>query len=179
MFRKSFGLEALAGCTHKRITLASIILTGLIPAIGFMLNGAWPLAALSAGVGGLWLIDWLRGWDKLASWLLAGFVVLAALGVGMSGGGLWAPPLVVMALVAWDLQRFMGRASSLSPSDDGHKLEQQHLGRLSAVSGLGLASGWIAASAHLKLSLGTALALGFLALLGISQIIRTLVQESD
>ena len=131
----------------KPITLAIILLAGLIPAAGLLAGGAWPLAAACAGLGGLWLVGCLRGWDGLASWLLAGFVVLAALGIGARGGSLWAPPAVVMALAAWDLQRFMGRAGALSAGDAGRDLTARHLRRLLAVSGLGLALSWIAAAA--------------------------------
>lgn len=169
----------------KPITLAIILLAGLIPAAGLLAGGAWPLAAACAGLGGLWLVGCLRGWDGLASWLLAGFVVLAALGIGARGGSLWAPPAVVLALAAWDLQRFMGRAGALSAGDAGRDLTARHLRRLLAVSGLGLALSWIAAAAgaaagaDFKLSLGAALALGFLAMLGVSLVIRALARESD
>ncbi len=171
----------------KPATLATILLAGLIPAAGLLAGGAWPLAAACAGLSGLWLVGCLRGWNGLASWLLVGFVVLAAIGISARGGSLWAPPAVVMALAAWDLQRFMGRAGAINAGDAGRDLTGRHLRRLLAVSGLGLALGWIAADAaaasaagtDLKLSLGAALALGFLAILGVSLVIRALARESD
>ncbi len=55
------------------------------------------------------------------------------------------------------------------------------------MSGLGLALSWLAAGVaagpagglRLPLSFGAALALGFLAVLGLSQVIRALAHESD
>lgn len=161
----------------KRVTLTSIFLAAVIPAIGLMANSAWPLAMPCIGMGGLWLVGCCQGRDALASWLLVGFFVLAALGVGMSGGAVWAPPAVVMALAAWDLHRFMERVRGISTDAASRDLERRHLRRLLAVSGLGLGLGWVAAGAHLTLSFGMALALGFLAILGVSQVVRALVRE--
>ncbi len=163
----------------KRLTITTIILSGLIPAVGLAASGAWPLALACGGMSGLWLAGYCKSWDALASWLLAGFVVLAALGVGAAGGRTWAPPAVVLALAAWDLHHFTSRARALGAEDRGPNLARRRLWRLMAVSGLGLALSWAAAGARLTLSFGAALALGFLAILGLSRGIRALIRETD
>ncbi len=71
----------------KRVTLISIALAGIVPGIGLALSGIWPLALGCAAMGCLWLYGYHRGWEGLASLLLVGFIIPAAIGVGLSGRG--------------------------------------------------------------------------------------------
>jgi hypothetical protein len=164
----------------KRVTLVVIALAGIVPGIGLALSGVWPLALACAAMGGLWLYGYRHGWDGLASLLLVGFIIPAAIGVGLSGGAVWAPLAVVLALAAWDLHRFTGRMVNAGAySDETRVLERRHLVRLLAVSGLGLVLSWTAVAIRLKLGMAVALALGFLAILGLSQLVQALARESD
>jgi hypothetical protein len=162
-----------------RIILVLIVLAALISAGGLTASGAWPLALLCIAFGALWLLAHRRRWDAAASLCLLAFIGAAGVGVNLRGGGIWAPLVMVLALAAWDLGRFVARLSGAGASDDTHDLERRHLLRLAVVSGLGLALAWVALVARLKLDLAALLLLGLLAILGLSQLVRALARESD
>jgi hypothetical protein len=162
-----------------RITFILIFLTALIPAAGFVLSGAWPLALPCLALGALWLIGFARRWVGLGSLMLLAFIIAAGVGVSLSQSAIWAPPTVVLALAAWDLERFGARLRLADTSQETRELERRHLRRLFAVSGLSLALAWAAMGSRLKLDMAVALALGLLAILGLSQVIRSLARESD
>jgi len=162
-----------------RITYIVIFLTALIPSAGFVLTGAWPLALPCVALGVLWLIGFARRLEGLGSFMLVAFIVAAGVGVNLSQSAIWAPPTVVLALAAWDLERFGARLRLADASPETRELERRHLWRLLAVSGLSLALAWAALGSRLKLDMAVALGLGFLAILGLSQVIRSLARESD
>lgn len=173
-----------------RVILFCILLAAAAALIGFVLAGAWQLGLLAAGLGGLWIAARRKGWGGAASPLLLGFIVLAAMGVALRGGAIWAPLCLVAALAAWDLDRFAGRLSSVGArpaavegvggaDDETRDLERRHLWRLGVVSGLGLVLSWAGQAIHFKLDLTVMLVLGFVAILGLSRAVRSLVRESD
>ena len=162
-----------------RITTIVIFLTALIPAAGFALTDAWPLALPCLALGTLWLIGFARRLEGVGSLMLLAFLIAAGVGVSLSQSAIWAPPTVVLALAAWDLERFGARLRLADASQETRELERRHLWRLLAVSGLSLALAWAALGSRLKLDMAVALALGFLAILGLSQVIRALARESD
>jgi hypothetical protein len=163
----------------RRITFIIMVLTALIPAAGFALSGAWPLALPCVALGALWLVGFARRLDGLASFMLLAFVAAAGVGVSLSQRAIWAPPTVILALAAWDLERFGERLRLAEASSETRELERRHLWRLLAVCGLSLALAWAALGSRLKLDMAVALALGFLAIVGLSQVIRALARESD
>jgi hypothetical protein len=173
-----------------RVTVFCILLAAAAALIGFALAGAWQLGVLAAGLGGLWIVARRKGWGGTASPLLLGFLVLAALGVTLPGGAIWAPLCLVAGLAAWDLDRFAGRLRGVGPRpaaaegggaapDETHDLTRRHLWRLGVVSGLGLVLSWAGQAIHFKLELTVMLLLGFVAILGLSRAVQSLVRESD
>lgn len=171
-----------------RVTLFCILLAGLAAAAGFTLAGAWQLGVLAVGLASLWIVARRKGWSGASSPLLLGFIVLAALGTGLRGGAIWTPLCLAAALAAWDLDRFAGRLAGGPPTAsagaderaaDAAALERRHLARLGGVIGLGLALGWASQALRLKLDLTVMLLLGFVAILGLSWLVRSLVRESD
>jgi hypothetical protein len=189
----------------RRITYTAILLASAVLAVSFGWAGIWPLALAAVAAGILWAYAFRRHWEGAASLLLVCFVILAALAVNLAGGRLLAPVAVVASLAAWDLHRFLARLRSgfaedvededadiedaetvveTAPEDllleqERRELERQHLRRLLVVSGIGLALAWIAEAARFRLALPVALALGLLAILGLSQVVRSLVRQSD
>jgi hypothetical protein len=173
-----------------RVILFCILLAAAVAVIGFVLAGAWQLGLPAAGLGGLWIAARRKGWGGAASPLLLGFITLAALGVTLPGGAVWAPLCLVAALAAWDLDRFAGRLRAVGPRpavvesgeaapDETHDLVRRHLLRLGVVSALGLTLSWVGQAIHFKLDLTVMLLLGFVAILGLSRVVRSLVRESD
>jgi hypothetical protein len=189
----------------RRITYAALFVAAISLAASFAWAGGWPLVLVVLAGGAFWAYAFRRGWEGVASPMLVVFVVLAALEVNLRGGRLLAPIAVVAALAAWDLHRFAARLRSgfaedtddedaliedaaavveistddLLTEQERHELERQHLRRLAVVSAAGLALAWIAEAVRLRLALPLALALGVLAILGLSQVVRSLVRESD
>lgn len=162
-----------------RVTFICIFLAGLLPSLGLVFGGLWPLALISVALGSLWLVSYRRGAVEWAPLMLVGCVALAGVGISLRGGALWAPPGLVLALAAWDLDRFTDRMRRGAVTAENHNLELQHLARLLAVSGVGLALAWAALGLRFELDMAFVLALGFFAILGLSFAIRTLVRGSD
>jgi hypothetical protein len=163
----------------RRITIVLIILVAVLPAAGLAASGAWPIALPCLAFGALWLLGFARRWDGLGSFMLFAFVVAAAVGVTLNERAIWAAPTVILALAAWDLERFGARLRLADSTAETRDLERRHLWRLLAVSGLSLLLAWAALGVRLKLGMAVALALGMLAILGLAQVIRSLARESD
>jgi hypothetical protein len=167
----------------RRTTIGAILVASVAAAVPFILADGWPLAVFGLAFGALWLVELRRGRHRLASPLMAGYVILAALATG--AGGSFLPPLtVVAALAAWDLDRFSARldeagGASETSLAERRGLEQQHLSRLLRVSLFGLALAWLALAVRVQLAFGVAVALGLVAALGLAALVRALIRESD
>jgi hypothetical protein len=163
----------------KHSVSISIGIATLLLALGYAMGGGWIGTATSVVLGCLWLAGQRRGWSGMDALSLIGAVGIAAAGVWFA---LSTPVLlagVVAALVAWDLDRFVRRTRNAGHVAEAAALTRAHLRWLLVVAGVGLAFGAVAAGIQVPLSLGWALLLGALAILGLSRAIRSLTRESD
>lgn len=163
----------------KPATTIATILAALLPAIGYALGGRWVGAVASVALGGLWLAAQQRGWNGVEALGLVGFVSLAAVGVLL---GLAAPMLlvgVVVALVAWDLDRFARRLRSAGHVEAERALVRAHLQRVLLAVGLGLLLSLVAGGIQIPLSFGWIVGLAVLAVLGLSRAVRALNREGE
>ncbi len=166
----------------KIIRAARWISTGAacgILATGFLVNHQWTAALFIAVLGIVWFLlqqfHWYAGGFLLLS-LLTGFAVYS-IWVGVHP--IWALVSLVAGLTAWDLEYFMYRQSQVQRMDYAEQLARQHLSRLAALNGIGLLLAGAVLLVRVHFSLGLALFLGLVAVLGISQLVRFLRQESD
>jgi hypothetical protein len=83
---------------------------------------------------------------------------------------------VVLALVAWDLDRFLGRMRAAGRIKDVG-LERHHLWRLLIVAGTGLFLGAVALSVKIRLGFAVVFMLALLAVLGLSRVVGFLRRE--
>jgi hypothetical protein len=163
----------------RRIAVILIVVIAIFSAAGFAAVGAWPLMLPCLVLAALWLAGVVRRWEGLGSLMLFAFVVAAGIGANLDQRALWTAPMVVLALAAWDLERFAARLRLAGADADTRELERRHLWRLAGVSGLSLLLTWSVLGVRLKLGMAVALGLGMLAILGLSQLVRALVRESD
>jgi hypothetical protein len=142
-------------------------------------KGQWSLALVALAVGAGW-----AGAHRLGrGWLSPlAFVVL----VGCAVVGLWRnmPPAglvaaVAAALAAWDLDGFAAKLARFEPHPDQSLLVKNHLGRLLAVTGLGIILGEAALGLRLALGLGWLAGLGLLAVFILLQAVRLLGRETE
>jgi hypothetical protein len=84
---------------------------------------------------------------------------------------------VVVALVAWDLDRFTWRMRAAGRVEGVDALERRHLWRLLIVAGSGLFLGAAALSVKIRLGFVVAFLLAFLAVLGLSRVVGFLQRE--
>ncbi len=166
-----------------RAAIAAILVASVAAAVPFIRGEGWPLVVLALAIGAFWLLELRRGRHRVASPLLAGYVILAALATGTAVSFL-APLAVVAALAAWDLDRFAARLDEAGRANEAslaerRSLEAQHLRRLLRVSLLGLALAWLALAVRVQLAFGLAVALGLVAALGLAALVRALIRESD
>jgi len=149
--------------------LISLATFGL--AFGFASRPAWPGVAASVAWGGLWWIGWRRNLTRTISPGLIGVVSLAAFGVWWNLSPFWMLASVIAALVAWDLMDFSQRLARISEVKGEFELRQAHLRRVFSVASLGFVLGGMALSLRVELTLGWAIFLGLLTILGLSQVV--------
>lgn len=167
-------MSALSRAVWIPTGIASAIL-----ALGFLLNRQWVAAVLVVVLGVLWLVLQLFHWNfagSLMLFLLTGFAVYA---IWMGVHPLWALVSLVAGLTAWDLSHFTDRQRQVQRVDYVEQLARQHLRRLAVLDGLSLLLAGSVLLVHIHFSLGLALFLGLVAVIGVSQMVRFLRQESD
>ncbi len=143
---------------------------------GLTYDGRWSALWLLLGV--LW---WLgrRRWRWVGSLAFLGYIGAAAGGVFIGLGEVWMLLGTVAALAAWDLDHFAHRLQEIPRIEQQEALVASHLQRLALVSGGGLLLGIGARLVQVRFSLGAAVLLGLLAILGLQQFLAMLRRESD
>ena len=160
----------------KLLPFVSGLATALL-AWGYSSGEFWAWVGVVLVLGVLWLVG---GWRRLrwvssaALFLYAGLAaggVLAGLPAGWMAGGL------VVALVAWDLDAFIGRLGAAGRVEGRRDLERRHLLRLIVVAGLGLALALVALGVRIQLGFAAAVLLGLIAAWGLGRVVRFLRRE--
>ncbi len=159
--------------------LGSTILATLALALGYAREARWEEWALIAGAGVLWLIGQQMTWRWMPAIGFAFFVSMAARGAWLHLQAALMLVAVVAAMTAWDLSEFQLRLPPTRPVGSTLDLERQHLWRLVLVDALGLALAALALEVRIDLGLGSALLLGVLVVVGLSQAVRFLRRQSD
>ena len=162
----------------KISTISSIVaMTAL--AAGYGLTDSWPGVLSVLIVWSLSLIGQRRGWRWSASVVLVCYV-------GAAVGGFWlqAPADLMLvgavaALIAWDLARFDFRLRNACRGEGRHNLVRRHLHRLLIVTTVAFSLAELALRVRTKLTFGTAILAGSLAVLGLSRVVSTLRGTSD
>ena len=176
------------------MTISTLVATAAL-ALGYGLNDQLLGILIFIALGLLWLVGQRYAAQVSAGLGLLGFTTGALLGAfyGVANG--WVLVGITAALVAWDLHHFIQHARVAEPTDADNTeaniaytnfrsenmraLERAHLQRLALVSGTGLLLGGLALTIRLTLGFGVVLALGLVAIFGLSRLIRYLRQESD
>ena len=162
----------------KRLTAACIGVATALLALGYAGAGYWLGATASVALGCLWLAGLYRSWTGTETLGLAGCAGLAARGVG---AGIAVPVLlasVVVALAAWDLQRFLWRLGHGGEALDQPGLVASHIRWSLGVAGLGLLIGLVAPAIVIPLPFGATLLLSALLVLGVSRAIGWLTRRT-
>lgn len=167
-----------AGCKVTGWLLpVGTVLAAAALATGYGLSGLWGGSAVALVVSAFWLVGQWRKWGWVASVALVLLIGAAAVGLGMGIGGGWMLVSVVVALVAWDLDRFAWRMRAAGRVEGVDALERRHLWRLLIVAGAGLLLGAVALSVKIRLGFAVAFLLAFLAVLGLSRVVGFLQRE--
>ena len=156
---------------------AAIVLAAADLALGHGLNGSWGGVVVALVVGAFWLVGRRRRWGWVASVALVLLIGVAAVGQQGGAGGGWMLVGVVIALVAWDLDRFIWRVRAAGRVKEVDALERRHLWRLLLVAGAGLLLGTAALSVRIRLGFVVAFLLALLAMLGLSRVVGLLRRE--
>jgi hypothetical protein len=178
------------------MTISTLVATAAL-ALGYGLYGEPIGVLIFVALGLLWLVGQRYALQAFAGLGMLGFTIGALLGTLYGAQNGWMLVGIMAALVAWDLQHFIqhmrvSEQTETTPEDaeehadvEGHAdaekraLERLHLQRLAIVSGLGLLLGALALTVRLTLRFGIILALGLIAIYGLSRLIHYLHQESD
>lgn len=150
-----------------------------VPALAFALAGLWAGAVGALLLGISWLaLDGLR-WRWLSSTGLILCTGLAGIGITLGLPAMGMLVSLLAALTAWDLDDLRQALESDASLQRAAAMQRQHLQRLLTVDVLGLVLGLVALQVRTRLTLGLALLLGLLAILGLSRAIAFLRRESD
>jgi len=136
---------------------------------GFIV-GIW----IAAVLGLLWGLGIYHSWSWLTTLEISisfGLILFGA-AVGFSTPLLYTS--LVFCLAAWELDHYNQRMSAFAGDDSMVMLERKHLARLTLVSLTSLGIAWASTAIKLRLSFDWSLALGLIALVGLSQAIRVL-----
>jgi hypothetical protein len=154
-------------------------LSALLLAAAFGFAGAWVEVALVLALGVAWLAWQRRGWAAAGNLGLAGITAACAWAAwdGLPTG--WLLCGEVLALGAWDLERFELLLARASATANAAALWRGHALRLAPVLAAGLLLGSVALNLRLSLPFAWAIGLGALALFGLSRAIALLRRESD
>ena len=155
----------------KLLTFSAVVVATLVLLLVYLLAGRVDLVMLAVGVSLIWLSGLWRGWTWSANVGFVGFAAVAALGAWL---GMWPAGMLValiMALVAWDLHRFLLRLGSADYVIDALNLQKIHLRQLAIVTGVGLVLGILALSIELNLGLGWVILIGLIVALGLNWLV--------
>jgi hypothetical protein len=125
-----------------------------------------------------WSFSQRKGIRRLASILLTLYTFTAAIGILVNGPPVLALICVLASLSAWDLDSFSRRIWMAADHEMEMTLYRNHMYRLAILNSLGLVLGVAVLFLRSELRLGYALLLGFLAILGLSQIITHLGSQA-
>ncbi|MGE5222419.1 MAG: hypothetical protein ACM3PY_08280 [Omnitrophica WOR_2 bacterium] len=165
---------ALARAVWIPAGMASAVL-----AFGFLSNQHQAAALLAAIPGVVWIVRQQLRWHFGSSLIFSLLTGLAVYAIWVGVYPIWALVSLIAGLTAWDLEHFMDRQRQAQRVDENEQLARQHLRRLAFLDGLSLILAGAVLLVHVHFSLGLALFLGLAAVLGISQLVRFLRQESD
>jgi hypothetical protein len=158
----------------KRLVGVCIAVAAALLALGFYSAGNWLGATVTVLIGGLWLAGLYRDWSGTAALGLLGAVAMAAMGARSAVAVPILLASVVVALIAWDLQRFLRRLGASGQVIDQSALVRAHLRWSLCAAGVGLSLGLVAPLMVVPLPFGVALLLSVLLLFGVSRAIGRL-----
>jgi hypothetical protein len=156
----------------------SMGVTAAALATGYARGGLWSWAVLWIALGSA---AWFgrRRWARVGSVVFLGWTGAAVAGFLVGLGQGWMLLGGVAALVVWDLDHFARRLHTASRVEQEALLVRAHLQRIALVAGAGLLLGGLALLVQVQLSLGWAVLLGLLVMVGVQQFLVLLRRESD
>lgn len=162
-----------------RARSGAILLSTSVLTLGYGTWGSWVIAVGLAVVGLLWLLRPPLGRAGVTS---SGFLIFAI----FAGYGAWVglPAIgmllaLVLALAAWDLDRFAARLQGADFTPHEKTLVRSHLLRLSIVCGLGLLVGGAATAVRWELGFWWTLLLALLTAIGLRLVLISLRRLRD
>jgi hypothetical protein len=165
----------------------TIVLAGLLPAVGAAVAGEWRLLVFYLLLTAVWLLLlWGERVEKTAAYLPADYanylLVLIALllvnGAWLDVAAGWLLGGILFALAAWDLDAFYRRLGRASRIEQETQVVQNHLRRLLTALGLGLALSAAALLLQYELHFGWAILLVLLLMFAFGRVIATLRQNA-
>jgi hypothetical protein len=131
-------MEALNNTLTYKVFRVSILISSIMLALAYVLNGFFLLAGLFLILGTMWLLDNRRRRHHLPSLVLIVFTLFCILGYWLQ----LSMPVLVLALsaaiAAWDMDHFIQRIQAQPPLREFDRLQRHHIKQLVIVIGIGI-----------------------------------------
>jgi len=156
----------------EKLFTACVTVSAVALALAFALGGQALWSPVFVAVGALWIVGQRheKAWPATVGLLCCIAGAVLGFWLGLPGGLLLFS--AAAALMAWDLHDFVRRLRDVEAAADAQTLQRFHLTRLGIVSGVGLLLGALALVIRVNLGFGVIFALGLVAVLGLSRLVK-------
>jgi hypothetical protein len=148
-------------------------------AVVYALSGRWGWAGVIVAIGLAWLSESWHSQRWIWTLGLIFFAAAAALGVLWRFSPFWMLTGLVVILAAWDLSRWEKLLADTPDVRNAAALTHAHLRRLGGVIGLGWGLAMLALNVEIHFGFIWSLALALLIVVGLSRVIRYMLEIGD
>ena len=162
----------------KKLAVTSIVLSaGLVITLLLSTTSDWIAPVLVTLLTLLWLTGLNLGWGWSYDTGFLTLIVAAAWGLRWDTSPLWMSVVVVLALIGWDLSRFLARLDATTPEERLQFLQNEHIRHLIPVLLVILVVTVAGLTVQIRLSLGLTILIGFVLVLSLGWLLREVGRE--
>lgn len=161
----------------KLLAAASIALSAGTIILLLISIGHWAAAVLVAALALMWLSGLNRGWRWSYDAGFLALVVAAGWSSSRQTSPFWMLVAIVLALIGWDLSRFLARLGATAQGEWSRRVQNGHLRHLVMVLLVILATAAVGLTVQIRLNLGQSVLLGFVLVMSLAWLVRAARHE--
>ena len=162
----------------KKLAVTSIVLSaGLVITLLISTTSDWIAPVLVTLLTLLWLTGLNLGWGWSYDTGFLTLIVAAAWGLRWDTSPLWMSVVVVLALIGWDLSRFLTRVSATAQKEWLRRVQSEHIRHLVLVLLVIIVVTAEGLTVQIPLNLGQSILLGFVLVMSLAWLLRAAQRE--